>query len=121
MNNAFAMGAETIVFLLLAVVYVAGKKYIERNERRKRPRSDEELLSALAADRGCSEFDLFRLAGAQWRRSESLIDEEFKTYLTDGLLPHYVRDYIRKNKPAQPARHSDRNPPGGDLPASWSA
>ena len=101
MNIAFGVGPETFIFLLLAVVYVVVKKYIERIERRKRPRSDEELLSALSSDRGCSEYELFHLAGNQWHRSAGLIEEDFKKYLTDGFLPPYVRDYIRKNKPGR--------------------
>ena len=113
------MGTETTVFLLLAVVYVAGRKYIEICERRQMTLSDEEVLAAIAYERRCSEFDLFQLAGRQWHIVENVIQQDFKRYLIEGFLPYYIRDYIRKNKPAGKAGHPDRNAPG--LPASWSA
>jgi hypothetical protein len=119
MSTYISMGSETAVFLLLAVIYVAGRKYIEICERRNKTASDEEVLAAISYERRCSEFDLFQLAGRQWHTPGDVIQQDFKRYLTAGLLPHYIRDYIRKNRPSGNAGNPDRNAPS--LPASWSA
>ena len=112
---------EAIALSLLAVVYVLGRKYIEANERRIRPISDEEYLAFMALDKNCSEYDLFALAAKNWHVSASDIEDDFKRYLVHGILPHYLRDFVRKNKSANDAEKRNRLNPGGNLPASWSA
>ena len=49
------------------------------------------------------------------------LEDDFRDYLTRGRLPHYVRDYIRKNRPDDDDNPEDTSSPGGNLPASWSA
>ena len=121
MVNDLAVGTGSLVFILMAVVYVLGKKLIEKHERRGQTPSDEERLAAMAVKGKCSEFDLFRMAGRQWQVAETRVEEDFKAYLTRGRVPHYVRDYIRKNTPADEDRDHNINSPGGNLPPSWSA
>ena len=116
-----AIGSGALVFILMAVIYVLGKKAIEKHERRSRTLSDEELLAAMAVDRKCSEFDLFRLAGRQWQVAALRVDNDFRDYLIRGQIPHYVRDFIRKNKPRDGDRDRNTSTPGGDLPSSWLA
>ena len=111
----------TIIFLLVAIVYVLGRKYIESSERRTRPISDEEILAFIAVDRKCSEYDLFFQAAESWQVPSLRIEDDFKRYLTLGILPHYVRDFLRKYKSTHPINGNDRINPGGNLPASWSA
>lgn len=112
---------ETIVFSLLAIVYVLGRKYIERNERRTRFISDEEYLASMAADANCSEYDLFFQAAKKWHVSILQIEDDFKRFLVSGILPHYVRDFVRKNRAEDEVEKNDKIKPGGKLPASWSA
>jgi hypothetical protein len=88
----------TLVFLLCPVVYVLGKRICEKAAARKRVISDEEYLLHLARVNKCSEYDIFRTAGELWRIPQPVILQHFKAYLLKGLLPHYVRDYVRKNK-----------------------
>jgi len=114
-------GSGALVFCLLAVVYVLGKKYIEKKEKSNRPKTDEETLTLIAITRKCSEHDIFQLAGIEWQVSGNQVAEDFRQYLTRGLLPHYVRDFIRKNKPDGGDDPEDISSPGGNLPASWSA
>ena len=47
MVNDLAVGTGSLVFILMAVVYVLGKKLIEKHERRGQTPSDEERLAAL--------------------------------------------------------------------------
>jgi hypothetical protein len=112
---------ETVAFLLLAIVYVLGRKYIEANERRTRHISDEEYLASMATGMNCSEYDLFLVAAEKWHVSILQIEDDFKRYLIVGILPHYVRDFVRKNRSAADVEKNDKTNPGGKLPASWSA
>jgi hypothetical protein len=117
----FLINPLSIAFILLAIVYVLGRKYIEMNEKRIRPISDEESLSILALIRTCSEHDLFLSAAETWRISPAQAEYDFKNYLIYGNLPHYVRDLIRNNRSLIEAKKNDDITPGGHLPAAWSA
>ena len=119
MDLLFQPGA--LVFLLLAIAYVLGKKVIEFNEKRIHHISDEEYLALMAADRKCSEYDLFVLAAENWQAPPTQIEEDFKRYLIHGPMPHYVRDFVRKSRSEHDVEKNDRINPGGNLPASWSA
>ena len=121
MGSEGLFGSGALVFCLLAVVYVLGKKYIEQKEKNSRAESDEEILALIAAAGRCSEHDIFRLAGIEWQVSGNRVADDFRQYLTGGSLPHYVRDFIRKNRPDDDDGPEDISRPGGDLPASWSA
>jgi hypothetical protein len=110
---------ETIAVSLLAILYVLGRKYIERTERRSRHISDEEYLASMATGSNCSEHDLFLLAAKKWHVSILQIEDDFKHYLIDGILPHYVRDFVRKNRSADDVEKNDKINAGGKLPAMW--
>ena len=113
--------AEPIAFFLLVIIYVLGKKYIESRERKIHRSSDEEYLASIAAERNCSEYDLFRVAAAKWRIADSRVEDDFKRYLTQGDLPHYLRDFVRKNRKNGDLARDNHMSPGGKLPPSWSA
>jgi hypothetical protein len=117
----FLINPMSIAFLLLALVYVLGRKYIEKKEKRIRHISDGEYLSLIALGRKCSEYELFLAAAETWHVTPTQAEDDFKRYLTHGYLPHYVRDLVRKNKSVIDAKEKDHINPGGNLPASWSA
>ena len=121
MGSEELFGSGALVFCLLAVVYVLGKKYIEKKERINRPETDAEVLALIATTRNCSEHDIFRMAGNEWQVSANQVADDFRQYLTRGKMPHYVRDFIRKNRPDDDDGPEDISSPGGNLPASWSA
>lgn len=121
MGSEHLFGSGALVFCLLAIVYVLGKKYIEKKEKSSRPKTDEEVLALIATVHKCSEHHVFRLAGIEWQVGGNQVEDDFKRYLTRGQLPHYVRDYIRKNRPDDDDGPEDISSPGGNLPASWSA
>jgi hypothetical protein len=83
--------------------------------------SDEEYLASMAVNRKCSEYALFLLAAEKWHVSTAQIEYDFKRYLIQEILPHYVRDFVRKNRSSGDAEKNDHINPGGNLPASWSA
>ena len=47
---------------------------------------------------GTSEFEVFRKAAESWPVSEEKIEADFGAYLLHHQIPHYVRDFIRKNQ-----------------------
>ena len=67
MGSDLVFGSGAFVFIFLAIVYVLGRKYIEKKEMSRRAESDEEVLAFLATARKCSEHEIFRLAGIEWR------------------------------------------------------
>lgn len=94
---------ETIVFewkmvLLPAAVFV----YIEFLKRlnfkyaARRPVTDEEYLALIARSRSISEYDVFHVAAETWHISTALVEDHFNQYVTEGRMPHYVRDYVRR-------------------------
>jgi hypothetical protein len=91
----------SFLLLFVAVVYVIGKRVIEKASAKTRTISDEEHLLHLARLRRCSEYDIFKRSATLWHVSEEEIQRSFKKYLLTGFLPHYVRDYVRKNKLAR--------------------
>lgn len=117
----FYLKSEAIAFVLLAVGYVVGRKYIAKSERKNRQISDEEYLAMMALEGECSEYALFLSAAGQWRVSPAQVEGDFRMYLMQGVLPHYLRDYVRKKKATDPFDRKDPLNPGGRLPASWSA
>jgi hypothetical protein len=112
---------NVIAFSLIAVVYVLGRIVIEVNEKRAHPLSDGEHLGSIAADRKSSEYDIFFSAAENWHVPASRVEADFRRYLADGTLPHYLRDFLRRNRPVDGVHPRNRLNPGGDLPTSWSA
>lgn len=68
----------------------------------------------VAGEREVSEFQLFEDAYRCWHGSTqagSAAEQAFSRYLATGQAPvwvrHYVRDYIKENRPVFEARHRD--------------
>jgi len=51
---------------------------------------------SLATDR--TEYDLLCKSAEEWSVSGDRIDQDFKRYMMDQVLPHYAKDFVRKNK-----------------------
>lgn len=64
--------------------------------------SAEDYLYKIARITGHSEYAIFRKSAEQWPVSRRTIDRDFKNYLIHQQTPHYVNDFIRKNR-----RHID--------------
>jgi hypothetical protein len=101
-------------FATAALVYFHLMNYLDRRYARKKPFTDDEYLWRMARTRGCSEYDIFKISADQWHLSGLQADNDFKTYLRNLQMPHYVRDYIRKNKSEifseQPSSQREQNP-----------
>jgi hypothetical protein len=109
----------TLLLLIVPVVYVVGKRVIEKSSAKTREISEEEYLLHLARLNRCSEYDIFLRAGKLWHVSEQEVSGGFKEYLLKGILPHYVRDYVRKNKLARKDLEDLIFSSGGIFTPSW--
>jgi len=89
-------GPHRVMFCMLLAT-VAATLIIYMVERRlgRRKQTDTELLFDLARTRGCSEYDVFAEAAEVWNLPEDRIKEDFKNYMFSGVIPHYVRSFIR--------------------------
>ncbi len=83
----FAMAVWIVV--LFTALYVLEAKL------RKRKKGDSELLFTIARLNRCSEYDIFISAAKRWAIPEGRIDEDFKAYLLKGVMPFYVRSFVR--------------------------
>ena len=111
---------KPLAFIFAVVLYVLLKRYANRKQAGRRL-EDAEFLAQLAVQCKCSEYDLFHACGRDWHLAPSRIERDFKTYLQDQRLPHYVRDFIRKTRDMPDDTHPPPGDPGGNLPSSWSA
>ena len=96
MNDQFVFQWPMLVLPLAAFGYFALMRWLDRLWVEGRPLSEEEMLSFLARSRGVSEYHIFHLAADPWSVGRTQVEEHFKRYLQDGDLPHYVRDYVRR-------------------------
>ena len=88
---------ETAFSIVVILAYVVIKRISEQRLARTRTLSAEECLLHLARLHGCSEFELFQKAAGFWIPAGPQVENDFRDYLLGGDLPHYVRDFIRKN------------------------
>lgn len=47
---------------------------------------------------GRTEYNLFRKSAEEWSVSGDRIDQDFKRYMADKVLPYYAKDLVRKNR-----------------------
>jgi len=94
---------ETIVFewkmILLpiaAFLYIELLKHLDIRFAARRTVTDEEYLAHIARSRSTSEYDLFHVAAGTWHIAARQVEDDFKRYVTEGQMPHYVRDYVRR-------------------------
>lgn len=97
-----ALDTGFIAAVTLVVLILFGTRLWERRENARREPLDSELLFILARTEGTSEFEQFRRAAATWAFSEQRVEDDFKRYLWQGELPHYVRDHLRRAREFDP-------------------
>ena len=65
---------------------------------RDKPLSMEEYLFKISRVTGHSEYDVFCKSAEAWPVSREKIDHDFTRYLQQQSIPHYVNDFVRRNK-----------------------
>jgi hypothetical protein len=89
---------ETV--LLLALGALAIQMFSNQPARRaSRPcESVADYLYKIARITGHSEYEIFKKSAETWPVSNRTIDRDFKYYLIHQQTPHYVNDFVRKNR-----------------------
>ena len=85
------------VFFMMLIILVVATVAVCVLERRvsRQKQSDVDHLYYLSRQRGGSEYDIFFEAGGVWHIPEQSIENDFKRFLLQGDIPHYVRHYLR--------------------------
>jgi hypothetical protein len=55
-------------------------------------------LYDLSLATGRTEYDLFHKSAEGWSVSADRIDQDFKRYMADQVMPYYAQDFVRKNR-----------------------
>ncbi len=58
----------------------------------------ENSLYNISLETGRTEYELFHKSAEDWSVSGEKIDQDFRRYMTDQIMPHYAKDFIRKNR-----------------------
>ncbi|MFO8086064.1 MAG: hypothetical protein R6U27_17275 [Desulfobacterales bacterium] len=86
-------------YILAALFYCVFLQFLAKVEyfykKKKSVLTDETRLENLSKRYGVSEYAFFLIAADQWRISEKQAKAAFKTYLKNGHIPYYVRDFLR--------------------------
>ena len=88
---------ETMIFFGLGLAYALLKVYLEKRLAPLDADSDERRLLDLAFVTGRNVYETFEAAGEPWDFSGKKIDGDFRLYLREGIIPGYVRKYIREH------------------------
>jgi hypothetical protein len=86
-----------IFFVTLVMAYFAALSFLENQHAKKAFISNDEFLASLAIVRKCSVYDLFVRSGGEWRFSTSKVENDFKSYVKTGHIPHYVVNYVKQH------------------------
>ena len=83
-----------LIIFGLAFIYLILKVYLENRWAPLDDVGDDRHLADLAFACGCSVFDIFKSAGAQWNFSARKAERDFRRYLRSGHVPTYVHRYV---------------------------
>ena len=95
--------AMLYIFSSICVVMFGAMLYntffgLPRMVNKDKPLPMEFYLYKIARLTGKSEYDVFCKSAEGWPVSQARIDQDFKRYLNHQSIPHYVNDFVRKNK-----------------------
>ena len=96
MDDGFVFQWHVLIYPLAALAYFELLRRLDRYWTLRRPLTDEEVLGYYAKSNAISEYDVFMRAAPNWSVNPEDVEADFRAYLQDGVLPHYVRDFIRK-------------------------
>ena len=110
------MMTASILFIVLAFVFAIGKIFLEKRWAHLDAVSDERRLGDLAFSMGCSVYDLFVRAAANWHFSKAKIDADFRDYVRSDRIPPYVQAYLEQCRPAAKQTYQELLYAGGRPP-----
>lgn len=69
-----------------------------QNDSRAELNARKNSFYTIALETGRTEYDLFHISAEGWSVSDERIDQDFKRYMSDQIMPHYAKDFVRKNQ-----------------------
>ena len=88
-----AAGVIVLTAILFRTISRMDKKIVREN-----PISMEDYLYKISRVTGHSEYDVLCKSAEAWPVSRDKIEEDFTRYLQQQDIPHYVNDFVRRNK-----------------------
>lgn len=96
MENGFVFQWPMLFYFLAAIAYFEVMRRLDNYWSNRAPLTDEERLWNHARNHGISEYEVFKHAAERWAIGPQTAETDFNDYLKTGMMPHYVRDYLRK-------------------------
>lgn len=112
-----ASALNMAVLALAVVFFLKLLRHIAALEQSVTPDTDEAFLGRMALMMGTSEYRLFHTAAETWNLSGGRIEEDFNIFVTQGHMPHYVRDFVRHER----QKAADRRDCEGHCPHPGAA
>ena len=89
---------NTALTLIGVCLFIQLTNRINQLVVQNKPHSTEDYLFKIARITGTSEYNVFIKAAESWPVSKAAIENDFREYLLNQTVPHYVNDFVRKNK-----------------------
>ena len=85
------------IIILTGILFKKSSR-IGKKVEGERMLSMQEYIYKIARVTGHSEYDVFCKSAEDWPVSQSKIEQDFTRYLQQQDVPHYVNDFVRRNK-----------------------
>ncbi|MGD9055824.1 MAG: hypothetical protein PVF38_06770 [Desulfobacterales bacterium] len=69
-----------------------------QNDSRAELNSRKNSFYMISLATGRTEYELFHKSAEGWSVSAERINQDFKRYMSDQIMPHYAMDFVRKNQ-----------------------
>ena len=91
-------GIIAACILILPAILFRTISRMDKKIVQDKPLSMEDYLFKISRITGHSEYDVFCKSAEAWPVSSQKIEQDFTRYLQQQRIPHYVNDFVRKNK-----------------------
>lgn len=96
-NPALNLIGGICALFLFGYLYWACYRKFKKDSKAERVASENSLYDISLAT-GQNEYDLFYKSAEKWSVSGDKIEEDFKRYMAEQVLPYYAQDFVRKNR-----------------------
>ena len=83
--------------LLVGYLFWACYRKFQRDSQTEQAVKENTLYN-ISLETGRNEYDLFIKSAENWSVSRLRLEEDFKRYMADQVMPHYAQDFVRKNQ-----------------------
>ena len=91
-------GMIAACILVLTALLFRTVARLDKKSSRDKSDSMEDYLFKIARVTGHSEYDVFCKSAEAWPVTREKIEHDFSNYLRHQNIPHYVNDFVRRNK-----------------------